>query len=184
MPKEQILKLSSQVVYNSGVGATGMVEHDWSHATFGLSTGFALSENLTFTPGIYYQLSMEDSVNPEDESDLSFDWKRQGNSSSDDMKVAVSADAGQTWTTIFSVPEILNEDYHSESFDISDYITTDTQIRFLAKGGANGYVYFDNIKIDFGIDYEPLLWCADCDFNNDLIIDANDLSIFGLHWLE
>lgn len=67
MPKEQILKLSSLVVYNSGVGATGMVEHDWSHAVFGLSTGFALSENLTFTPGIYYQLSMEDSVNPEDE---------------------------------------------------------------------------------------------------------------------
>ncbi|MHC4068700.1 MAG: hypothetical protein ACYS18_10190 [Planctomycetota bacterium] len=67
MPKEQLLKLSSQVVYNSGVGATGMVDHDWSHAVFGMSTGFALSENLTFTPGIYYQLSMDDSINSEDE---------------------------------------------------------------------------------------------------------------------
>jgi len=65
--KEQILKLTSQVVYNSGVGATGLVDHDWSHAVFGLSTGFELSENLIFTPGIYYQLSMDDSVNSEDE---------------------------------------------------------------------------------------------------------------------
>ncbi len=44
-------KAGSQVVYNSGVGATGMVDHDWSHAVFGLSTGFALSKNLIFTPG-------------------------------------------------------------------------------------------------------------------------------------
>ena len=68
MPKEQILKLSSQIVYNSGVGATGMVDHDWSHAVFGISTGFDLGNNLTFTPGIYYQASMEDSVNTEDET--------------------------------------------------------------------------------------------------------------------
>ncbi|MHC4418236.1 MAG: TorF family putative porin [Planctomycetota bacterium] len=67
MPAEQILKLSSLVVYNSGVGATGMVDHDWSHAVVGLSTGFALSKNLIFTPGIYYQISMDDSINPEDE---------------------------------------------------------------------------------------------------------------------
>ncbi len=67
MPKEQLLQLTSQVVYNSGVGGTGMVDHDWSHAVFGLSTGFCLSENLIFTPGIYYQISMDDSVNPEDE---------------------------------------------------------------------------------------------------------------------
>ncbi len=67
MPKEQILKLSSQVVYNSGVGATGMVDHDWSHAVFGASTGFSITDKLTFTPGIYYQISMDDSVNPEDE---------------------------------------------------------------------------------------------------------------------
>jgi len=32
-----------------------------------METGFALSENLTFTPGIYYQPSMGDSVNREDE---------------------------------------------------------------------------------------------------------------------
>ena len=60
-------KAGSQVVYNNGVDATGMVDHDWSHAVFGLSTEFALNKNLIFTPGIYYQISMDDSANPEDE---------------------------------------------------------------------------------------------------------------------
>jgi long-subunit fatty acid transport protein len=44
-----------------------MVDHDWSHAVFGASTGFTVTDKLTFTPGIYYQISMDDSVNPEDE---------------------------------------------------------------------------------------------------------------------
>jgi hypothetical protein len=44
-------KAGSQVVHNSGVGATGMVDHDWSHAVFGLLTGFSRSKNLIFTPG-------------------------------------------------------------------------------------------------------------------------------------
>jgi len=65
--EQQFLKFKSEVVYNSGVGATGLVEHDWSHAVFSFSTDFALSENLTFSPGIYYQLSMEETVNTEDE---------------------------------------------------------------------------------------------------------------------
>jgi len=68
MPAEQILKLSSLAVYNSGVGATGMVDHDWSHFTFGLSTEFAITDNVSFTPAIYYQLSMDDSINDDDET--------------------------------------------------------------------------------------------------------------------
>jgi len=65
---QQVLDLRSQVVYNSGVGATGMVDHDWAYAVFGASMGFALSENLTFTPGIYYQLSMEDTCDADNET--------------------------------------------------------------------------------------------------------------------
>ncbi|MDT8300866.1 MAG: hypothetical protein RQ760_05225 [Sedimentisphaerales bacterium] len=70
---EQIVHLSADIVYNDGTGAncnaranTG-VDHDWSHAVFGISTDFEISENLTFTPGIYYQVSMDDSVNNSDE---------------------------------------------------------------------------------------------------------------------
>ena len=63
---EQVLHLSLDVVYNDGMaGAT--VKHDWSHAVFGVSTGFALTDNLTFTPGLYFQSSWEDTVNTSDE---------------------------------------------------------------------------------------------------------------------
>ncbi|MHC4482703.1 MAG: hypothetical protein ACYSW4_04065 [Planctomycetota bacterium] len=71
---EQIIHFSAEAVYNDGVApgvvvnaASGTVDHDWSHAVFGVSTGFDLGNNLTFTPGFYYQSSWEDTVNPEDE---------------------------------------------------------------------------------------------------------------------
>jgi hypothetical protein len=62
------LNLHSEIVYNDGVGPTGgNVDHDWSNAVLGASTVFNLSDNLSFTPGIYYQASWDDSVNTEDE---------------------------------------------------------------------------------------------------------------------
>jgi hypothetical protein len=62
---EQILHLSGSLTYNEGVlGA----DHDWSHFLFGASTVFDLGNNLAFCPGLYYQASMDDSVNDEDET--------------------------------------------------------------------------------------------------------------------
>jgi len=64
---EQVLNLHTEMVYNDGVGlnlATGqVVEHDWSNIVFGVSTDFDLGNNLTLTPGLYHQVTMEDSVN-------------------------------------------------------------------------------------------------------------------------
>jgi hypothetical protein len=69
---EQVLHLSANLVYNGGVGAgyapNGSVEHDWSHLVFGVSTDFDLGNNLAFCPGLYYQASMENSVNNSDET--------------------------------------------------------------------------------------------------------------------
>jgi len=69
---EQPLHLSAEMVYNGGAwgvlntneGATSsaFVDHDWSHAVFGASTEFALGNNVTLVPGVYYQLSMDESV--------------------------------------------------------------------------------------------------------------------------
>jgi hypothetical protein len=73
---EQIITLSAAAVYNDGftdprafaaVGNAGAVDHDWSHALFGVSTEFELAENVSLTPALYYQSSWDDSVNPEDE---------------------------------------------------------------------------------------------------------------------
>ena len=70
----QQLRLSSEVAYTDGLGGAA---HDWSYATFGLSTAFKISENLSFLPGIYQQISMDDSVNDEDETwvNLSLKYK-------------------------------------------------------------------------------------------------------------
>ncbi|MHC4110743.1 MAG: hypothetical protein ACYSUY_06695 [Planctomycetota bacterium] len=69
---EQVVHLSGGLVYNDGVlGA----DHDWSHFVFGASTDFDLGNNLAFSPGLYYQASMEDTVNDEDETWVSLSLK-------------------------------------------------------------------------------------------------------------
>ena len=63
---EQILHLSAEMWYNGGAAAAG-VDHDWSHAVFGVSTDFDLGYECTLRPGVYYQSSWEDTVNRSDE---------------------------------------------------------------------------------------------------------------------
>ena len=66
---EQILRLHSELVFNDGVHpAGGNADHDWSNIVFGVETDFDLGNNLCFTPGLYFQVSMDDSVNDEDET--------------------------------------------------------------------------------------------------------------------
>jgi len=72
---EQVLTFSADIVYNDGAGVAGTtngplktdIDHDWSHVLWGLTTEIACPFGGTFRPGIYYQTSMEDSVNSEDE---------------------------------------------------------------------------------------------------------------------
>jgi hypothetical protein len=79
---EQVLHLSAAMVYNDGMApgvvvnaGSGTVDHDWSHAVFGISTDFDLGNNLSFTPAVYYQSSWEDSVNTQDEAWVSLSMK-------------------------------------------------------------------------------------------------------------
>jgi len=58
------LHLSSEVAYTDGLGGAS---HDWSYITFGLSTVFEMTENLSFVPGFYHQISMDDSVAERDD---------------------------------------------------------------------------------------------------------------------
>ncbi len=51
--------LTSEIAYTDGFRAA---DHDWSYATLGASTKIKLSENITLVPGIYQQISMDDSV--------------------------------------------------------------------------------------------------------------------------
>jgi hypothetical protein len=78
---EQVLRLHSELVYNDGVHPLGdyapNVDSDWSNLTVGIETDFDLGNNLCFTPGLYQQISMDDSVDPEDETwvNLSLKYK-------------------------------------------------------------------------------------------------------------
>ena len=61
---EQVFNLHTELVFNDGVGPGGQnVDHDWSNFVFGVSTGINLTEELVMTPGVYHQITMDDSVN-------------------------------------------------------------------------------------------------------------------------
>ena len=61
---EQVLRLHSEIVFNDGVDPRGVgVDHDWSNAVFGVATDFELAENVTLTPAVYHQVTMDTSVN-------------------------------------------------------------------------------------------------------------------------
>ncbi len=55
------LKLTTEVAYYDGLGNK---VSDWAYFTAGLSTRFDITENLAFVPGLYHQLTMDDSISP------------------------------------------------------------------------------------------------------------------------
>ena len=60
---QQVFSFFTDITYNDGAFAA---DHDWSHSTMGVSTGIEVGP-VTVTPALYYQISMDDSVNDEDE---------------------------------------------------------------------------------------------------------------------
>ena len=69
---EQILNLHAETVFNDKVDPRpngGYKDSDWTHLLFGVSTDFKLAENVTFTPGLYYQYTMEHSATAKGLSD-------------------------------------------------------------------------------------------------------------------
>jgi len=62
---EQVINFSWDITYNDGAAGND-IDSDWSHTVFGASTAIEMPVG-TLSPGIYYQISMEDTVNTEDE---------------------------------------------------------------------------------------------------------------------
>jgi len=77
---EHIITLHAELVYNDGLTVTPPLanddwpavswnpDHDFSHFVLGASTDFAFGEdsNLVFTPSVYYQNTLNDSINEDD----------------------------------------------------------------------------------------------------------------------
>ncbi len=87
--KDQLVKLHSEVTYNDGFSPTPTrpgndwralyrdPDHDWSHAVFGLATDFDFGSGIVFTPGVFYQLTLNNSINEDDQelwASLTLKW--------------------------------------------------------------------------------------------------------------
>ncbi len=75
---DQVIKLHSELVWNGGLSPLGAkVNSGLSDAVIGISTDFAFgaARNIVLTPAFYYQFSLEDTVNPEDEAWASISLK-------------------------------------------------------------------------------------------------------------
>lgn len=59
------LTFSWDITYNDGQGGTD-IDHDWSHMTWGIASSIDFGPG-SFTPAVYYQTSMEESINDENE---------------------------------------------------------------------------------------------------------------------
>lgn len=67
---DQAIKLHSELVYNTGVSPFGNeVKSGFSNAVVGASTDFAFgaNHNIILTPSLYYQFSLEETVDPDNE---------------------------------------------------------------------------------------------------------------------
>jgi hypothetical protein len=67
---EHVIRLHGEVVYNDGTSPYGTnIPSGFSHAVVGASTDFAFGSEgeFVFSPAVYYQHTMEDLVNDEDE---------------------------------------------------------------------------------------------------------------------
>ncbi|MFH1615584.1 MAG: hypothetical protein ABIG61_10945 [Planctomycetota bacterium] len=53
------IKLSTEVAYYDGLGNK---VHDWGYFTAGISTKFNITENLSFVPGLYHQVTLDKSI--------------------------------------------------------------------------------------------------------------------------
>ena len=65
-PKQPV-GLFGEITYNGGINPLaggGVVDHDWSHAVIGAETEFDMGNNIIVTPAVFYQVTMDASVNP------------------------------------------------------------------------------------------------------------------------
>jgi hypothetical protein len=76
---EQLIKLHSELVFNDGISPMGAnVDQDWSDVVFGVSTDFNLGYNLTLTPAVYHQITMEQDVRNINNGDKDVTWASLG----------------------------------------------------------------------------------------------------------
>jgi serine protease AprX len=84
---------------------------------------------------------------------LSFYRNNQILDDTGEVALQVSGDGGTTWTTLqhYSASNLVGSG--TDSFDITDYVSPNTQIRFYVTSSqfAYYYIYFDDIQIEYAV---------------------------------
>jgi len=98
-----------------------------------------------------YSLSRSANLAGANHATLTFSFRRYrygDNNAAVDLQI--SGNGGSSWTTLATYG-LTHSDYvqMSQSFDVTDYASTDTMLRFKGSGMANGYFYFDSIQFTF-----------------------------------
>ncbi|MHC4387306.1 MAG: S8 family serine peptidase [Planctomycetota bacterium] len=132
-----------------------------------------------------FSLTREANLSGATTATLTYDYVAQNNGNDGSVSVQVSGDWGLTWDTLVTYP--YDAGSGSASFDISSYISSDTQIRFelASETKIKMYLYVDNIQIEYDDPEHPWYpWCGGSDFNRDFRINFGDLLTFCEHYLE
>ena len=79
---------------------------------------------------------------------LTFQWRRSGEYYSNKFTVEISKDSS-SWYELLEIPDGYETSVHSESFDISSYISSNTEVRFIPKDWGDGYLYVDEVQIEY-----------------------------------
>ena len=110
---------------------------------------------------------------------LNFNWRRdqyQGYGANRPAKVQVSADGGENWDTLQLIePGQFDYEQQNAWFDISAYASADTKIRFITgkTEWISGFIYFDNILIEYTEDDIPATRVTE-------LVEANTLHNMGV----
>ena len=81
---------------------------------------------------------------------LTFSYRRSAGSNGGNLKVQVSGDGGASWTNLQTYT--MNGSDASQvpqTFDITGFIATNTQVRFVRSGNVNRFLLADNIEISW-----------------------------------
>ena len=116
---------------------------------------------------------------------LSFEYMVENHGNDGSVSVQVSNDGGLDWDTLATY--MYNADNGTASFDITQYISSNTQIRLKtdSQEKIKMYLYVDNLQIEYDDPERPWYsWCGGSDFTKDFKVDRYDLLIFCEHWLE
>jgi hypothetical protein len=91
---------------------------------------------------------------------LSYVWTIDDDSWEDAfLFIQVSDNGGIDWITLHTIDEHVDEGTYSSSYDISQYASSQTQVRLIVDGTGDGYFFLHNIQIAYetGVNTAPQL---------------------------